>query len=157
MKTTDRGLHDASSIYSWYEPNAAQNSGNAGKQNGGYCHESRCDTYAYKNAVNAKKLCGAENWRLPTRNELMSLIYCSDDQYLSLGNNVTGYVCANGTLVNSPTINAMYFPNIPQRYWVWTSMQDTKSNSYALLVDFSVGYVDDYGKIFSNRVFLVHR
>ena len=157
VKTTDGGLHDVNSLYSWYEPDTAKNNGNAGKPNSGVCHGSRCDTYAYKNAVNAKKLCGAENWRLPTRNELMSLIYCSDDQYLSLGNNVTGYVCANGTLVNSPTINAMYFPNIPQRYWVWTSTQDTKSNSYALLVDFSVGYVDDYGKIFSNRVFLVHR
>jgi hypothetical protein len=157
VKTTDGGLHDVNSIYSWYEPNAAQNSGNAGKKNGGYCRESRCDTYAYKNAVNAKKLCGAENWRLPTRNELMSLVYCSDTKYNVLGDKLTGYVCTNGTSVDAPTINATYFPNILKDYQVWTSTQDTKSNSYALTVYFSIGYVDDYGKIFSNRVFLVHR
>ena len=157
VKTTDRGLHDASSIYSWYEPNAAQNSGNAGKQNGGYCRESRCDTYAYKNAVNAKKLCGAQNWRLPTRNELMSLVYCSDNKYTVLGDKLTGHICTNFDSVDGPTINVTYFPNIPKDYLVWTSTQDTKSNSYALIVHFSVGYVDDYGKFFSNRVFLVHR
>ena len=157
VKTTDKGLHEVSSIYSWYEPSAAQNKGNAGKPNSGVCYGSRCDTYAYKNAVNAQKLCGAENWRLPTRNELISLIYCSDDKYTALGDKLTGYICTNGRLVISPTINATYFPNIPQDYLVWTSTPDTKSNSFVFIVNFNLGYLDDYGKTFSNHVFLVHR
>ena len=155
IKNTDKGLHNNIATYSWYDA-TVQGSAAKGKINGGVCYESRCDTESYKNAVNAAKHCGAENWRLPTRNELMRLIYCSDGNYSTLSS-ATGYVCTNGNVVTSPTINTTYFPHITQNYWVWTSTQDTISRSYALLVDFKVGYVDDYTKISANHVFLVHR
>jgi hypothetical protein len=68
-------------------------------------------------SVNQKKLCGAANWRLPTNNELQGLIYCSDNKYNALGNDVVGFICTNYSLVTKPTINQIYFPNTFDTYW----------------------------------------
>ena len=61
--------------YSWYNPDSNTNGGDAGVQNGGVCAwtQMECDTQAYVQAINAGGLCGAEGWRLPTRQELLSL------------------------------------------------------------------------------------
>ena len=74
VKTDDGGLRDKDNTYTWYEPDNSKNGGNAGGQNGGGCIGSSCDTFSYIQAVNAQALCGAGDWRMPNRNELLSIV-----------------------------------------------------------------------------------
>ena len=101
VKTTDGGLRDLNNTYTWYEPNASKNGGDAGTQDSGTCKGSQCDTYAFTNAVNAKSLCGKNNWRMPTVGELKGLLATTPTVNQPL--NVILYIDAN------------YFPNT--RYW----------------------------------------
>lgn len=61
--------------YSWYNPDANTNGGSAGAPGGGTCVGSDCDTHAFVEAVNLVGLCGANDWRMPTRQELMSILH----------------------------------------------------------------------------------
>lgn len=72
-KTDDNGLHDKNWTYTWFEPDNSKNGGKAGTQNGGSCAGSACDTYSYVQAVNAQGWCGANDWRMPRRQELLSI------------------------------------------------------------------------------------
>jgi len=74
VKKTGPGLHDIKNTYSWYDPNPESNGGFAGKANGGTCAGSDCDTQSYVKAVNAEKLCGFDDWYLPSRFELGTII-----------------------------------------------------------------------------------
>jgi hypothetical protein len=75
IKAVDGGLHDKNWTYTWYETDAAKNGGKPGKKNGGRCGKaSRCDTQGFVQAVNAAGWCGHNDWRLPTRFELSSLL-----------------------------------------------------------------------------------
>ncbi|WP_019866484.1 Lcl C-terminal domain-containing protein [Methylovulum miyakonense] len=99
VKTTDGGIRDVLNTYSWYNPNSATNGGFVGYQDNGDCTGSiACDTLNYIKAVNASKLCGKTDWRLPTVEELLSL---------------TDYS-------RNPTINPVYFPNT-KPYWYVSS------------------------------------
>ncbi|OQX11937.1 MAG: hypothetical protein BWK73_16210 [Thiothrix lacustris] len=93
VKTDDSGLHDKDWTYSWYEPDGSKNGGNAGTQNGGSCGEtSICDTSSYVQSVNAHGWCGANDWRMPTVDELSGI----------------------ATLDRvDPAIDTRYFPNVP--------------------------------------------
>jgi hypothetical protein len=75
IKTDDGGLRDRDHTYAWYNPDSATNGGNAGVQTGGSCTGSgiSCNTAAYVTAVNAAGLCGANDWRMPTTEELLSI------------------------------------------------------------------------------------
>ncbi|ACE83036.1 putative lipoprotein [Cellvibrio japonicus Ueda107] len=101
VKTHDGGLRDQSHTYSWFNPDNSTNGGDAGIQDTGWCAGSACDTHAYTLAVNAAGLCGANDWRLPTVEELLSIAH-------------------NGR--TSPAIDTDYFPmedgSTPR---VWTS------------------------------------
>lgn len=92
VKTDDGGLRDKDNTYSWYEPDNSKNGGNAGTQNGGSCNGSSCDTRGYIQSVNSQGLCGSSNWRMPNRNELLSIV----------DNSRFG-----------PAIDINYFPNSP--------------------------------------------
>lgn len=50
----------------------------AGTKNGGKCKGTLCDTDALVQATNSDGLCGSKNWRLPTKDELIGLLYCSN-------------------------------------------------------------------------------
>ena len=100
IHTDDGGLRDKDNGYSWYNPDATTNGGDAGTQNGGSCRGGiSCDTQGYVAAVNVAGLCGYHDWRLPTAVELQGLVDYS-----------IGYP--------GPTIDTNFFPDTqPSGYW----------------------------------------
>jgi hypothetical protein len=74
-KTASAGLRAAANTYTWLNSDSAANGGAAGTVNGGSCSGSTaCDTQTYAAAVNAAKVCGFSDWRLPTVAELTTLV-----------------------------------------------------------------------------------
>lgn len=73
IKTDDETIHDADWTYSWFD-------GDVGEPDKGDCfyRNGRCDTQALITRTNHSKLCGVQNWRLPTLEELQSLIEHND-------------------------------------------------------------------------------
>ncbi len=133
VKTDDGGLRDKDNTYTWYNTDDTTNGGNAGTANGGTCSGSACDTQSYVQAVNAQGLCGATDWRLPTDQELLSIVHDG---------------------VNRPKIDSAYFPRT-RSAWFWSSSPDANSPDDAWLVSFYGGYVDNYAKSFTDAVRLV--
>ncbi|CAM4129925.1 hypothetical protein F901_03012 [Acinetobacter dispersus] len=81
QKTIGGGLRDANQAYTWYNSNNNNNGGFAGSEKiqastsiKKDCNLSKCNTEAYIAALNTAKYCGYNNWRLPTRTELISII-----------------------------------------------------------------------------------
>ncbi len=161
VKTDDNGLRDKDWYYSWYEPDASKNGGFEGYKNyyPNGCKGSECDTFAYTNAVNKQSLCGATDWRLPTKGELEGLVYCSDGKTTTLGKDESGWICSSNKDWNltttSPTINATYFPDIKDNYWFWSSSPYADSSGSAWVVLFVNGLSDSNYKFNFSNVRLV--
>ncbi len=130
VKTNDRSLRDTHWTYTWYAPSLAGAYGYAGKADGGNCLEDpslenrlpdavSCDTQAYVDAVNATRLCGHDDWRLPQAFELHSL--------LEPGKNCPGTCIDQG-----------YFPNTASGGY-WSSSPFDGFACYAWGVDFELG------------------
>ncbi len=119
VKTDDDGLRDQDHIYSWYDSSAPM--GNAGTPNGGICYASGsgCDTEKYVNDVNAARLCGFNDWRMPTIKELAGI--------------------TNLSYVNPP-IDPDYFPNTSTVSF-WSHSPDANNALNAWLVSSNYGYV----------------
>ncbi|ADH85183.1 Lcl domain-containing protein [Desulfurivibrio alkaliphilus] len=115
--------------YTWYNSDGTVNGGSTGTANGGSCiDEANCDTEKFIAAVNSTGLCGADDWRLPNRQELMSIVH-------------------NGRY--SPAIDPDYFPNTPL-IWLWSSSTRAKAagdHDNAWKVEFKNGdvYWDNKG------------
>ncbi|TDM09677.1 MAG: hypothetical protein C4K60_10725 [Ideonella sp. MAG2] len=77
------------------------------------------DASAYLAAVNAQSLCGFTDWRLPTLDELQSIV-----DY--------------GKPFPGPVINTVWFPNTIGAYY-WSSSPYVVSESYVWYVDFESG------------------
>jgi hypothetical protein len=114
VKTDDDGLRDKDKYYNWD------------------------GSFTFAADVNAQTLCGANDWRIPTNEELRALVVCSDGKYNTLGKEDNGYICTNYFSVISPTINATYFPNTLSS-WFWSSSPNVVSSGYAWVVGFSGG------------------
>lgn len=130
VKTTS-GLRSMNHRYTWYDPNSSD--GNPGTANGGNCTGSACDTTGFVQAVNAQGLCGASDWRMPTRRELQGIV---------------DYGRFN------PAIDTGYFPNTPSSYF-WSASPVAGTSDYAWYVYFGDGYAYAYSRSYSFHVRLV--
>ena len=92
---------------------------------------------------------GYKDWRLPTKEELMTLRFCSDGKYETDGS------CTYWEEVTKPTINSVFFPNTPSNYLYWSSSPLANSSSIAWLVNFYYGYSHYDSKFNGNFVRLV--
>lgn len=100
LKSEAAGLHDWRNTYSWFNPNEANNELDyRGTPDGGECAGSLCDTWDFVRAVNAAGHCGYTDWRMPSRDELMSISDFSKAH-------------------DPPTANLDYFPYMQaDEYW----------------------------------------
>jgi hypothetical protein len=128
VKTADMGLHSKWHTYTWFNPDERQNGGVEGRE--GEPDDSTCgsppvvrdgcDTEKYVAAVNASGWCGHKDWRLPTVDELASII----DYGRSL-----------------PAVAKNYFHDIVMPAGFWTSSPSAAGPSYAWIVIFDDGYL----------------
>jgi Protein of unknown function (DUF1566) len=113
------GLRDVLNTYTWYNPNAASNGGDAGiTGNTTSCNGTltACNTQDYVAAVNAANLCGRSDWRLPDYKDAFTIFNAQ-----TLGNSTPTpfdptYFLTRGsstftsnTLIQQP--NAVFFVN----------------------------------------------
>ena len=124
VKTTDGGIHDKNITYRW----------------GGKTHlGSGFGTYyndwdLLVDSSNAEQLCGYSDWRVPTTEELESIV---------------NYGRTN------PAIDTNYFPNTPGSYF-WSALPNVDSfDAYAWYVNFSDGDVYYAGRGVNRHVRLV--
>jgi len=123
VKTADGGLRDQGNTYSWYNANSEENAGDPGVENGGECAGGiDCDTEAYVKAVNQRGLCGYSDWRMPTRQELRSIVDYQE---------------------NFPAIDTSVFPNTVATSF-WTSEPNANYPSFAWHTDFKFGLASYY-------------
>lgn len=112
VKRTEPGLHNIGNTYSWYDPNQDTNGGFAGKAKGGVCTGSDCDTESYIKAVNAEKLCGLDDWYLPSRYELNTIVDTS-------------------VPFPGPTLPKVFFPeSLAGKYWTDTTFKTRRAGAW---------------------------
>jgi serine/threonine protein kinase len=83
-------------------------------------------------------------WRLPTKEELASLVYCSSGEPTYW--KTVSSACQNAH--SKPTIWSAAFPNTPES-WFWSSSPSTNSADFAWYVHFGDGYVGSYFKSYA--------
>jgi hypothetical protein len=153
-------LQDLDWTYSWFSsamrPDGTANGlngGSPGSPNLGQCLDRRdpdtnpggsdCDTAGYVADVNEAQLCGASDWRMPTRAELGGLVHYGRRQ---------------------PAIDAQWFPNVPGIWGnpnvpvpnaTWTGTPDATLNDRAWAVYFEYGALVQPDKQFQASVRLV--
>jgi len=64
--------------WSWLETDGQTDGGLAGTADGGVCAGASCDTEGKVQAINDAALCLSANWRMPTREELASLVHAGE-------------------------------------------------------------------------------
>jgi len=102
--------------FTWFQSDASNDGGQPGLADGGNCSGSLCDTEGLVTTINDALLCGASGWRMPTREELTSLVNAGR---------------------RDPALSVELFPWGDGIYWSGTPMAaDTAS---AWLIDFSDG------------------
>jgi hypothetical protein len=110
------GLYDTSYRYTWYDPDGKSNGGAPGKQKGGYY---KFDTHQFVARVNAAKLCGHSDWRLPSAAELRNLL------------NIGAPGTPNGPLPAIPTLESNGY---------WSATPDPKYPKRATVLSTQYGY-----------------
>jgi hypothetical protein len=136
VKTTDGGLRDVYKHYrnytADYDPNKL------------YGAETNADGFIVD--VNSQGLCGKNDWRVPTIQELSGLLFCFDGKYTTYGNeygeNANGAIdCTNYSDLNVLTINTTYFPNTLSD-WFWSSSPYAFNSNFAWSVSNHLDRID---------------
>ena len=119
--TPNTSLRYAGHTYTWYD--STRPPGQQGSTGGNTCNatlpSNLCNTQAYVAAVNTAGLCGKNDWRLPTSQELLSIVH-------------------NG--VWNPSLDTAYFPDVNSTLgsWWWrTSETYAPDPAYAWHVHFN--------------------
>ena len=127
VKTDDNSEYDRDKEYRWGGYTAIGRS--SPDREGDYYD----DWNALINAANSDQLCGFDDWRVPNRKELRSIV--------NYGN-------------NHPSIDHYYFPNtVSSRYWSASPL--ASEINYAQLISFSHGNDSDIGRLNEAHVRLV--
>lgn len=114
VKLAAPGARHRDQTYSWYSADGATNGGESGLRGGGDCVLERCDTEAYVEAVNAEGLCGRADWRLPSRDEALTLL---DPARIGQG----------------PAVDPVYFPETAAaEYWTATTFSLYPQGAWAV-------------------------
>ena len=122
-------LHDADDRYNWYSTESSTNGGSVGyaDDDGAICYgydnadsATYCNTGAFVSRVNAAGLCGANDWRMPRKEEVRSIVH---------------YGRAN------PSIDTDYFPNTLS-FWYWSGTAYANHTRSSWLVNVYHGYVN---------------
>ena len=132
---TNTGLQNRIHRFTWYDDDAISNGGNSGDEgNASSCGNelSNCNTQAYIAAINAHNssgLCRYADWRLPTREELRSLIHYGKEQ-------------------GDTMIDTNYFPfTSPTDHWTsQTAIYADSNGSMAWEVHFESGNSEAHSK-----------
>lgn len=133
VKTNDGGLRDQNWTYTWYDSNTFTNGGSAGYSSGTCLTAGHCDTEKYAQDVNATKLCGYTDWRMPTVKELETIVDPSR---------------------TNPAIDPTYFPNtIASTFWSGSAYAGSSNAAWGSC--FHGGYADNYVKFLTFPVRLV--
>jgi hypothetical protein len=118
--------HDADNTYTWYDSNPATNGGYPGTPSDG------TDTEDFINDLNSAQFGGFNNWRLPTIQELASIV--NREVYIR-------------------SINTAFFPNMNTTYW--SSTTNAQYSSKAWYLKFWMGTELYYDKSGANPVIAV--
>lgn len=111
-------------VFTWYNPDADAHLGFAGVEDGGECGLARCDTDAYVTAANAAGWCGRNDWRMPSRDELLTLV---DPARIGQG----------------PTLDPVYFPGTAAgEYWTATTFTMYPQGAWAIDTIYAQDRVD---------------
>lgn len=104
--------------------------------------DGSADTFTFEGAQdiarqlnNAGGYNGKRDWRVPTVDELKSLVVCTNGR--------SSRECADGSA--RPTIAQTIFPRTPSN-WFWSSSPDVGDSGYAWGVGFHNGRVGSYGR-----------
>ena len=145
--TGSDSLHSASDSFTWYSTNTQNNAGTAGDDNSasdtcygydGSDASSYCNTEAFIDRVNDAGYCGLTNWRLPTRQELNSIVnYDEVEPAADFGifQNTTSDLFWSATSVYSATFSGEQAWATNFNYGGSTMVDKTESHSARLVSD----------------------
>jgi len=137
VKSLRPGLHHYQETYAWF--NSSHRNNNDKQQDNSTpppCLIQPCNSNTYIQSTNNEAFCGLNQWRLPTREELRSLVDYS-------------------IKYPGPTIDAAFFPHTVNQFY-WSSVPYANNNESAWGVGFSFGYDYAYYKSNLARIRLVH-
>lgn len=124
VKQLHDGPRERDQLYSWYNPDAAEHNSEPGLQDGGRCEHAPCDTTAFVAAVNAAGLCGRSDWRMPSRDEALTLL---DPARIGQG----------------AVLDPAYFPDaVAGEYWTGTTFRMYPQGAWAIDTVYAQDRVD---------------
>ncbi len=148
------------------------------KYAGNKCNNSSCDTdsESYTKTMNDAGICGIKSWKMPTLEQLNTLVYCSDGEYnpldilISNSSPDISYICSSSVtykknplytkstafmmspyihfiniIVNTPTIDTVYFPDVEKGIERFMSSTRDYSHHNESILATNFGDSNNYG------------